>query len=212
VTWLLAKLGLSMVDGKTLGPLLGFAAAVVLAFGLAAYVVHKLTALGAEGAMAECKAATQQAKDEATELRTQNAEASREVIIKHAADSAARPAALAAAKQEVADDATDNPPVAACSLNDVGLRLWNRPIPERAERVLNTEDALYGGFDLGRRDHAGTGNAAGSDSGRPSNPPAEPRGQQGSIPSAASLVQRAREASRAMFGKAPDQTPQGVGK
>jgi hypothetical protein len=208
MTWLLAKLGLSMVDGKTLGPLIGFAVAVLVAFGLAAYVVHTLTALGAEGAMAECKEATRKAQDEATELRTQNAEASREVIIKHAADSAARPAALAAAKQEVADDATNNPPVAACSLNDVGLRLWNRPIPER---VVSTEDALYGGSGIGRRDYPGTGNAAGGDSGRPSNPPAEPRGQQGSVPSAASLVQRAREASRAMFGKT-DQTPQGVDK
>jgi cell division septum initiation protein DivIVA len=209
MTWLLAKLGLSMVDGKTLGPLLGFAAAVVLAFGLAAYVVHTLTKLGAESAMAECKAATQQAKDEAAELRTQNAEASREVIIKHAADSAARPAALAAAKQEVADDATNNPPVAACSLNDVGLRLWNRPIPER---VVSTEDALHGGLNPGRRDYPGPGDAARSDSGRPRDAQAEPRGQQGSIPSAASIIQRAREASRAMLGKASDQTPQGVTK
>jgi hypothetical protein len=209
MTWLLAKLGLSLVDGKSLGPLLGLLAAVAVILGLGAYSVHKLTALGAETAISECKEATRKAQDESAELRAQNAEISREVIIKHVADQAARPAALAAAKKEVAEDAKANPVMADCGLTDVGLRLWNRPIPER---VATTEDALHGGLGFDNRDHAGSSDATRSGVWRPSDAAAEPRGQQGPVPSATSIIQRAREASRTMLGKATEQTPQGVSK
>lgn len=198
MTWLLAKLGLSLAGGKTLMPIAALLAAAAALVGLGLYAVHSLTAAGYDKAVRECQAATAKAQAETREQKTQNAEISREVIIKYTAEKAARHAALPAAIQEVTNNANQNPMPAACSLDPDGLRLWNRPI---SEYRASPEDALHRRSIADRRDQPVPADPATSGNGRFAEPPAQSGNIERPIRSAQERVHRARQASRAVPGK-----------
>lgn len=161
MTWLLGKLGLSLLDGKTLLPIAGVlaAAAALLASGL--YAIHHLTAQGYEKAILECNARDAAANDEKRDLQASLREKSRDVIIRHTADAAKATAAVANETREVTDDIENNPAPAGCALTAVGLRIWNRALIE--DGVIG----LSGGFGAAGQDRSSASELATGASGRP---------------------------------------------
>lgn len=125
MTALLAKFGLTLAEGKTLGPLIALLALLVALVGGALYGVHVLTGLGYEKAMSECRAAAVAAHDKARNAETNLAEANREVGNIYLVGKTRLAAALPKRIQEVKSHAIKNPDLPQCSLDADSLRRWN---------------------------------------------------------------------------------------
>lgn len=175
MTWILGKLGLTLLDGKTLMPIAAVlaAAAALMAAGL--YAVSHFTAAGYEKAVAECNVRDVQANTDKADHQTALREASREVIIRHTADTAKVAAAATTERREVKDDIQTNPAPAGCALSPVGLRLWNRTVVE--DRAAG----LPGGFGPADEDRRRALELAGSAGWRLGFTPGKPDGFETSV-------------------------------
>lgn len=194
--WLLAKLGLSLADGKTLIPLIITVLVLGTVVGGGFYTVHTLQTQGFAKAAAICAANAQKAKDAVAELEKHNAEISRNAAIAYAVNKSRQPVALAAAKQQVQNEAqtvqsqtasAGNP----CNLSDAGLRLWNQPVsqPDTA-----AEYALQSGRSNTQRDSPSSADITAVNATGLANAPSESGRLKSAIRSAKDRVNRARAA------------------
>ena len=198
--WLLAKLGLSVVDGQSLIPLIITVLVLATVVGGGFYTVHTLQAQGFAKASAICAANVQKQKDAVAELERQNAEISRSAAIAYAVSKSRQPTALAAAKQQVQNEAQTPASQTAsasspCSLSPDGLSIWNRPV---SQPDTLGEYALQSG----RLNPAGTSsfaaNLAASSSTGFANPTDESGRLKSALRSAKDRIQRARAAVNAV--------------
>jgi hypothetical protein len=170
ITTALGWLGLSVLDGKTLRPLLMFAGVLLALVAGMGYTVHTLTALGYEKAQAECAKEKRAATDAERELSTQLREASRENMILFSIANAKLPQLEAARIQKVAEYVQANPDLAKCRLDDVGLRIFNQAITLDDPRELPVRSGLVS---------QGRAELAGGDGGRSAFVDDQPRTFQG---------------------------------
>lgn len=124
----LGWLGLSVLDGKTLRPLMMFAAVVLAAAAALAYTVHTLTALGYDRAVAECAKDKKAVEEKGVELETQLRESNREVAVLFAANNARLPQIESVRVKKVTEYVDKNPALKSCGLDADGLRIFNEAV------------------------------------------------------------------------------------
>lgn len=124
----LGWLGLSVLDGKTLRPLMIFAAVVLAAVAALAYTVHTLTALGYDRAVAECAKDKKAVEDQGVELQSSLREANREVAILFATANAKLPQIESVRIKKVTEYVEKNPAIKSCGLDADGLRIFNEAV------------------------------------------------------------------------------------
>ncbi len=186
----LGWLGLSVLDGKTLRPLMIFAAVVLAAVAALAYTVHTLTALGYDRAVAECAAAKKIAEEKGGELETQLREANRDVAINFATANAKLPQTESVRIKKVTEYVDKNPAVRSCGLDADGLRIFNEALAnDQADVSIRSGLISQGRAEL-----------AGSASGRSAFADEQSRNIQGRPFGFVATPRRAGESSRELSG------------